>query len=137
MSRSLFSGPLTNAPELVVLRFRFQINGTSDPDFIVPVNSGVSEITRSSAGVFVATLEEKFPVFFGVLGGVIGPSGGSAINDQSVKATIDGYVASTGLLTFTVVDAGTAAAADPTDNSWVFVEATFCRRSGLLPSGAI
>lgn len=126
------------APEQHVVRFCFQINGTSDPDFCIPGKGmGVTDVKRTGVGVFDIYFDSKYPVFLYASGGVMGPDGGSAVNDQSVKTRRDAYVASTGVLTVTVVDAGTAAAADPTDNSWVWVEAVFCRRSKLSPSTAI
>jgi hypothetical protein len=59
-------------------------------------------------------------------------------HDLICKFSVGGYSASAGTLTFTVVGAdGTTAAEDPPDNDWVYVEATFCRRSNLCPSGSI
>lgn len=134
----MIPSPLLGGPQEVRKVFRFQINGTSNPDFQVP-SGAATTITRSGAGVFVITLPvtERYPVLIGVTGDVLGPAGGSALNDQDVKATVDGYVPSTGVLTVSVVDAGTAAAADPTDNSWVFVEAIFCRMTLLAPTGPV
>lgn len=126
---------LVNSPEQVTIKFRFQINGTSDPDNVVPALSGVTEVTRTSAGLFVVTFAEKWPVFIGATGSVLEAT---QAHDLIVKTSVAGYVPSTGLLTLTVVGAdGSTAAEDPPDNDWVYVEATFCRRSGLAPSGAI
>ena len=128
----------TNLAEEVTVKFRFLINGTSDPDALMPHMKGVSEVTRSGPGVFVATMSEKYPVFLGLTGNVMGDSG--ATLGLVVQGDFAGYDSATGLLTFRTVDTytdATPAAADPTDNDWVYVEATFCRRSTLCPSGAI
>lgn len=132
--------PTVAAPEQHTVKFRFRINGTSDPDSIVPSKMGITDIVRTGAGVFDITFDTAYPVFVGLLGNVMGIEGGSVVNDQLVKCdpTSD-YVSSTGVLTITVVGAlDTAAAAeDPADNSWVYVEATFCRRSTLSPQDSI
>ena len=128
----------TNLAEEVTVKFRFQINGTSDPDALVPHMKGVTDVARSGVGVFAATMADKYPIFVGLTGNVMGDSG--ATLGLVVQGDVAGYVASTGVLTFRTVDTytdATPAAADPTDDDWVYVEATFCRRSTLCPSGAI
>lgn len=126
---------VVTSPELVVVKFRFQINGTSDPDFVVPGSQGVTEVTRTSAGLFVVTLAEKYPTFVGAVGTVLEAT---QAHDLICKFSVAGYVASTGKLTFTVVGAdGSSAAEDPADNDWVYVEATFGRRSGMHAQAAI
>lgn len=130
---------LVNSPEQITVKFRFQINGTSDPDFIVPALSGVTEVTRTSAGLFAITFAEKWPVFIGMQARVLPVT--AATNDLTVSCVVTSYSSTTGILSITVsgpvTDYLTVAAEDPVDDSWVYVEATFCRRSGLAPSGAI
>lgn len=128
------------SPELVVVKFRFQINGTSDPDAILPKYQGVTEITRTSAGVFAITFAEKFPVFLGMVGNVMSVTAGQVSYGLIVQTTPGSYSATTGILTVHVVDPyadATPAAVDPTDDNWVYLQCTFCRRNGLVPSGSI
>ncbi len=134
--RAGYNGTITS-PEIERVVFRFLINGTSDPDSLLPGFQGVTDVARTGVGVFTVQFETKYPVLIGVTGNVLGPDSGSAVNDQLVKTTGNGYNATTGVLTLTVVDSGTAAAADPADNSWVYVEAVFGRRSNMHPSKAI
>src|SRR5574342_66363 len=122
----------TNVPESEVVRFRFQINGTSDPDFCFP-KSGITDIVRSGAGVFAITFDRKYPAFVGGNGMVMGDDGVSF--GLIVQTTPADYVANTGILTVRTVDPytdATPAAADPTDNDWVFVEAVFSRTTALI-----
>lgn len=143
MSKVLYPVHFVNSPEQVTLKFRFQINGVSDPDAIVPANCGVTDVTRTSEGLFAITLDEKFPVFIGATGTVMGT--GATSLGMVVQCAPGDYVASTGVLSVSTIDpseAGTApettgAVDDPTDNDWVYIEATFCRKSGLAPSGSI
>lgn len=123
-------------PEQVRYCFRFQINGTSDPDFIMPAGA-VKDITRSSAGVFVVKLNDgQRPAgLVGLVGSVLEAT---QAHDLMVKGSVAGYDATTGFLTITVVGAdGTTAAEDPADNDWVYVEATFQRRSVYATAGSI
>lgn len=135
MSKLLYPVHHVNSPNQVTCKFRFQINGTSDPDNVVPGNTCVTEVTRTSAGLFVITFAEKFPVFLGAVGAVLEST---QAHDLICKFSVGGYDASTGLLTMTVVGAdGSTAAEDPADNDWVYIEATFCRNSTQAPSAAI
>lgn len=138
MARAFFPAPLSGSPELVTLKFRFQVGATggAEPDFIVPAACGVSGVTRDgSAGVYTITFIEKFPVFIGCLGHVMEAT---PAHDLIVKADVADYDASAGTLAITVVgvDGGTAAE-DVIENDWVYMEVTFCRRNGLAPTGAI
>lgn len=140
MGRILYEQAFVNSPEQVTLKFRFQSagTGTTDPDFIVPANCGVTDIDQSAAGVWAITLTEKYPVFIGLTGHVMCASGVGL--GQIVQAAVADYVASTGVLTVRTVDPYTdasPAAADIADNDWVYIEATFCRKSNMAPSGAI
>lgn len=127
---------MTTSPETVVVRFRFQINGTSDPDFLVPHAQGVIDIARTGAGVFAITFADKYPVFIGASGYVM--AGVIAASHQLIPVGGPAaYVASTGVLTLSSLDLDTPAVTEPTDNDWAYVEAVFCRRSTLAPSGAI
>src|SRR5690348_3352983 len=130
---------MSESPELVKLCFRFQINGTSDPDACVPAGA-VLDVDRTAAGTFEIELpaNKRPPTFIGATGSVMGDDGVSL--GLIVQAAVDGYVAATGKLTVRTVDTytdATPAAADPTDNDWVYIEATFCVRTSLSPSAAI
>lgn len=140
MSLAPYPG-LVQAPELITLKFRIQLAATtSNPDFQVPANS-VADATAETAGVYTLTLNEKYPVFVGGFGFVMAEAIAST-NDswRHVNITPDGYVASTGVLTVTILTDdgdGTDTAENGIDDDWVYFELTFCRRSTLCPVGAI
>jgi hypothetical protein len=126
-----------NAPELETVKFRFQINGTSDPDFALP-KLGITDVVRSGAGVFAVTFDRKYPTMVGLTGNVMGDDGVSL--GLAVQAAVTDYVAATGVLTVRTVDPytdATPAAADPTDNDWVYLEVTFSRTTALVVVSAI
>lgn len=138
MARAPYFG-LTTSPETVTLKFRFQINGTSDPDACLPAFQGVSDVTRNAAGVFDVTFTEKYPTYIGHTGSVMGDSGATLGLIVQGSDPAD-YSSTTGVLRVRTVDTytdATPAPADPVDNDWVFLEVTFCRRSNLCPSGSI
>lgn len=120
-------------PEQLTLKFRFQVNGVTNPDFVLP-GSCVIDVVRTGVGVFEIAFAEKYPVFVGLVGNVLAAT---PVSDLQVKAGVANYVATTGKLTVTVVDSGVAAAADPVDNDWVYCEVTVCRRSRLSDAVAI
>lgn len=125
----------TTSPEVERVVFRFQINGTSDPDVLVPGFQGVTDVTRVSAGVFDITFETKYPTFIGMLGHVLE---GTPAHDLILKTSAVAYSATTGILRVTVVGAdGSTAAEDPINDDWVFCEVFFGRRSGMHASKAI
>lgn len=140
-SRQLYPVVGANSPEQVCINFRFQINGTSDPDALLPYNSVVSNVTRASEGLFNVTLTELYPTFICGSGSIFG----ATANGLTVEFV--SWTASTGVLVVRTVDpsegaTGTEADApaaidDPPDNHWVCVQAVFCRRNNLAPSGAI
>jgi hypothetical protein len=138
MSRTLYPAPLSGSPELVTLKFRFQVGATggAEPDFIVPASCGVHGVTRDgSAGLYTITFSEKYPVFIGCLGHVMEAT---PAHDLIVKADVADYDAALGTLIITVVGVdGSTAAEDVIENDWVYMEVTFCKRSELAPSGAI
>jgi hypothetical protein len=127
---------MCEGPETVTLDFRFQVNGTSDPDFQFPAGA-VADVVRSSAGLFSITLKNKWPQMVTCTGSVqvaaVAAGQGSFVEPVS-------YTASTGALVVRTVDpdaAGAPAAADPSDNDWVSVRATFCRRTALMSVGSV
>lgn len=125
----------TTSPELVRVCFRFQINGTSDPDALFPSAQGVTNVVRDSAGVFTITFAEKWPALLGCVGMVMEAT---PAHDLIVKADLADYSSTNGTLAVTVVGAdGSSAAEDPPDNDWVYLECTFCRRNNLQASGSI
>ena len=126
---------MTKGPELVLEAFRFQVEGTSDPDALVPYQQGVTNVTRSSIGLFAITLATKYPTLISCVGSVqaAAASGGDTVGLHVYPVS---YTASTGVLVVRVENHA-GAADDPTDEDWVHVQAVFCRRSGMAPSGAI
>jgi hypothetical protein len=128
--------PLVQAPELITLKFRLQYTSGGEADFQVPAYS-IASNTWTSTGLYTLTLNEKYPVFIGGFASVMGPT---EANDSKVVIDPDDYAPTTGVLTYRVMDDdgdGTPALADVPDNEWVYFELTFCRRSGLAPTGAL
>lgn len=128
---------LTNGPEQAHLNFRFQINGTSDPDNIVPSKQGVTDIVRDSTGLFSITLAKKYPTMINCL---VQVQLTAVADAQAFVGHVVSYTASTGVLvvrTCEVDGDGIPVADDPADNYWVHVSAVFCRFSNLAPSGSI
>lgn len=136
-SRMLFTAPLTQAPELVTLRFRIQYTSAGAGDFVVPLGA-IASNTRTSTGLYTLTLNEKYPVFLGGVAAVMSQDTASAGGDAVVKFFPTDYVATTGVLTFRVTSAdGSSAVEDVADNDWIYFELTFCRKSGLCPTGPL
>src|SRR5690606_5447300 len=128
---------MSDAPEIVKLVFRFQINGSVDPDSVLPAGI-VTDIVRTGAGLFTVTLNRynRWPVLLGATGHVVGSTVGMTVEPAGVPDTA--YDSATGELLLRVVGQdGTPAATDPADNDWVYVEATFARRDILAQSAAI
>lgn len=139
MSKILYPVSFVNSPEQVTLKFRFQVNGTSDPDFIVPANCGVTDVTYAATGVYTVTFDEKFPVFIGGRATVMPATPETAGNvDFLIGIDVADYSSTAGTLVMYAVGVdGTTAAEVPEDNSWIYCDLTFCRRSSLAPSGAL
>ena len=117
---------MSAGPEVVFHVFRFQINGTSDPDFQMPAGA-VVDVVRQDAGDFDIEYKEKFPVLLGVMGSVMEAT---PEHDLQVKADLADYDASTGVLSISIVGAdGTPIDEDPADDDWVFVVAAFGKRN--------
>lgn len=133
---------MTEGAEQVKLCFRFQVNGTSDPDFLYPSNMSavVVDVDRTAAGTFEIELGQghRWPGFVGGGGFVMGDDGVSL--GLEVQCAVSDYTASTGKLVVRTVDPytdATPAAVDPTDNDWVYVELCFQRREMFNTSVAI
>jgi hypothetical protein len=130
---------MVSSPELVTVKFRFQIEGTSDPDNLFPGYQGVTNVVRDgAAGKFIVTFAEKYPAFVGCVGTVMGDSDASL--GLVVQAHVGDYSATAGTLTVYTVDTysdATPAAADPVDEDWVYLECTFCRYSNMQQTQAI
>jgi hypothetical protein len=133
----LYAAPLTNAPELVTLRFRLQYTTADLADFQVPAGA-IASNTHTSTGLYTMTLNEKYPVFVGGHGHVMTAIAGVGTADLQVVLDVAGYVPTTGVLTYSVVGAdGGTAVEDVPNNDWIYFELTFCRKSGLTPVGAL
>lgn len=131
-------GMMSDTPETVKLCFRFQVNGASDPDFAYPAGI-VQDVVRTGTGQFTVTLQRgaRWPGFVGLTGTIVGATLGMTVEAAGVPGT--SYNPSTGaLLVRCITQDGTpAASADPTDNDWVYVEATFLRREVFNRAAAI
>ena len=131
-------GMMSDTPETVKLCFRFQVNGVIDPDFVYP--SGiVQDVLRTNTGQYTVILNKgaRWPGFVGLDGAVVGASVGLTVEAAGVPGT--SYTPSTGALLVRVVtqDGTPAASADPTDNDWVYIDATFVRREAFNRASAI
>lgn len=136
-SRMLFAAPLTNKSDLVTLRFRLQFTSAGSADFQVPAGA-VASNTRTSAGLYAMTLNEKYPNFLGGLASVMTTDTASAGGDAVVKFFPTDYVASTGVLTYRVTSAdGSSAVEDVADNDWIYFELTFFRKPDQATAGAL
>lgn len=127
---------MTKSPEQVLEAFRFQINTTNNPDFLMPSQQGVLDVVRVSAGLFDIFFATKYPELISCTGAVQV----AAVGAGTVGAlfTVVSYTPATGVLRVRIVDQdGAPAAADPADNDWVHVQAVFCRRNKLCQVGAI
>lgn len=139
MSRILYPAPLSTSPELVTIKARIQSAGAAAtaPDFQVPAGT-FAAATLASTGLYTVTLREWYPVFVGGIGQVMTAVAGVGTADLRVVFDVAGYDPATGVLTFSVVGTdGSTAIEDVPDNDWIYLELTFCRRSGLAPSGAL
>lgn len=136
-SRMLYPAPLTNCQDTVTLRFRLQYTSADKADFVVPAGA-ISSNTHTSTGLYTMTLNEMYPVFIGGHGHVMTAIAGVGTADLMVVIDVAGYVATTGVLTYSVVGAdGGTAVEDVPDNDWIYFELTFARRSTGAPTGAI
>lgn len=132
----------TEGAEQVEACFRFQINGTSDPNFLFPSNMAhvVSDVTRNAAGVFDVTfaLGHRWPGLVAVGGSVMTASGAGL--GLIVQSAVADYDASTGVLRVRTVDPytdATPAALDPADDDWVCLRVVFQRRTQFSSTVAI
>jgi hypothetical protein len=123
---------LCGGPEEVTYNFRFQINGTSNPDNLVGGNAGgkVTDVVRISAGVFDVEFAIGYPT---LLAGQVNLQDDPTMGGQIVSWT----QATRKLRVQTNLQDGTSAAADPTDDKWVHVNVVFCRRDKMAPVVAI
>lgn len=128
---ALLHQPLCGNPNEVVLKFRFQINGTSDPDNAV--GACVQDVTRDSTGVFTVTLKAEYRFATMIT------ARADVMNDVDKQAQPTSWTQSTGAFVVTTLDdgAGAHAAGDPADNTWVLCELTLCRISDQAPVVAI
>lgn len=113
-------------PDEVTLRCRFQVTdpaGTADPNFIAGGAMAVSDVVRTGEGVYELTLA-KGCAFEDMVTCIVQST------DPVAIAKFTSWTFSTRKLVVTVYgNDGSPAAADPADDSWVHVVATFCRRT--------
>ena len=109
--------------EEVVLNFRFQVNGTSDPDFIVQANGFVTDITYAADGTFTCTLHQNFRYQ------ILIKADCSLQDDKANDIEFVSYTQSTGAVVLQGIDRDTPADTVPTDDTWVHVTLVFCRRN--------
>jgi hypothetical protein len=131
MAKQPYPG-LRGGPEEVTVNFRFQIDGTSDPDAFFGSGGLVTDIVRDGAGAFSITLDKNY-AFTNVVCAHV-----SVEDDLDVAGKYISWTGSTRVLVVnTVVHDGSPAAGDPADDSWVHVSVTFCRRTNLATSQSI
>ena len=130
MAKQPYPG-LRGGPEEVTLNFRFQINGTSDPDVVFGASGLVTDIVYDAAGEFTITLDPNYR-FQDVLTCHVSST------DLGVDGYYVGWTQATGALQVsTVADAAATTEADPTDDTWVHVSVTLVRRTQAATSNAI
>ncbi len=125
----------------ISLRFRVQLAATTgNPDFVVPAGA-IADAVAATGGVYTLTMNKPYPVFVGGIGYVMTEAIGSTSDVyRMVNITPDGYNATTGVLTVTLLTDdgdGTDTAENGQDNDWVYFDLCFCDRSTMSPSGAI
>lgn len=124
----------TFGPEEVELNCRFQVTdpaGTADPDFITGGARSVSDVVRISEGVYEFTMAQGC-AFEDLVTCIVQP------DDPLMVGKFTSWTFATRKLRVTIYgNDGSPAAADPADNSWVHVRATWCRRSKLADVRAI
>ncbi len=120
-------------PEVVCLDFRFQIDGTSDPDLLVCQPGVIDSIAYTATGVYTITLTEGYWYPKLITGHASVDSTG--ITDD-VKFT--SYTPSTGVVVLQgVLQDGSQAAAVITDDAWVHVTLKFCSELYLCETSDI
>lgn len=126
---------MVEAPELVMVTLRFQINSGSDPDNVFPAGSA-TDVIRVSAGLFDIVLPTKWIALVSCTGTVQQASVGATGTIFSVVS----YDNTTGKLRVRTVDpdtAGAPTAVDPANDDWVHVQAIFAKRDALNKVAAI
>jgi hypothetical protein len=125
----LFAGP-----EQVVIAFKFQVNGVTDPDNVVGGAGVVTDIVEA-AGVYTITLAPEYG-FTTMVSCVAG------VEDSTLEdADYTSWTVATRALVVTTYTKATDLAAQvvgpPTDDKWVHVQAVMCRRSNMAPTESI
>lgn len=129
MARQEYPG-LKGAPETVTHNFRFQVNGTSDPDNFVGGSQTLTDIVRDDVGEFSLSFANFYPLFISAHFGRLGSG------EQMQSVEVLSYTASTGVMVVQCLsDAGIAE--EPTDDDWITCSVTFSRRNSLNGSVSI
>lgn len=117
------SPSLSGNQEEVTYKFRFQINGSSDPDNLIGCVGLIKDIVNVSPGLFDIFFSNFYPTLITCL-----VESDDSVGDMRGKFV--SYTAATGVLRVTTVDEGQAAT-DPTDDSYVHVNVALGRRTDL------
>lgn len=123
--------PACNIDREYMQHFRFQVNGTSDPDFIIPVaaTAGVATIDYSATGVYTIVLTRALGQLVTVSCNTLG---NAAASNEKVHAV--SWTESTKTLVLQSVLSDTATVLD--DNTWVCVNLVWARYVNDAASGA-
>ncbi len=124
---------MADGQEQLLKAFRFQVNGTSDPDFQFPAGA-VLDVVRTSIGLFTITLPVKWPSLVTLQGSV--QAAGAAGDTLAEEVHLVSYTAATGVL-IVRTENNLGVADDPADNDWVHLNVVFCRRTVLSAVGAV
>jgi hypothetical protein len=126
---------LLGGPHQLLKAFRFQIDGTNDPNFQVPAGA-VSDVVRDSTGLFSITLPvgERPPILVSVTGNV--QQATAASTTLALVVVPVSYTASTGVLVVRT-EGSTGVADDPEDDAWVHIQAVFALMTLGTSTGAI
>lgn len=123
----------TNIDRTFTQHFRFQVNGTSDPNFIIPAvgeASGVLTIDYTATGIYTVVLNRALGQLVTIHCSTLGAA---AASNEKVHAV--SWTAATKTLVLQSVLNDTATVLD--DDTWVCVSITWARYAGDAASGAL
>ncbi len=120
---------LFGAPDTVTHQFRFQVNGTSDPDNFVGGSQTLDDIVRDDPGEFSLSFANFYPLFINHSFGIMGAG------EDGLTVEVLSYTPSTGVLVIQCLLDG--AATEPTDDDWIGLSVCFSRRTSLNGSTTI
>jgi hypothetical protein len=126
----------TKHPNVDLVAFRFQVKGptgTDDPDNLFPGYQGVSNVVRTSEGLYSITFDFKYPFMLACTGAVESADS----NTLGTHVQVVSYTASTGVLVVKTTANDNGLVEDPVDDAWVHVICVMARQTGAYVTQAI